>query len=122
MKVAKIITAVIAVAIVASGCSVQPPPTFPPSGELLNPKLAMASAYEPTPVSFTPSSPAYSLPLDLTQIANSKQIQNEFNLNSGQEAFLEMNGFVVMPWSGDDIVEPYKTLKNSEVPIFATTD
>ena len=122
MKVAKIITAVIAVAIVASGCSVQPPPTFPPSGELPNPKLAMASAYEPTPVSFTPSSPAYSLPLDLTQIANSKQIQNEFNLNSGQEAFLEMNGFVVMPWSGDDIVEPYKTLKNSEVPIFVTTD
>ncbi|MBC8273988.1 MAG: DUF3160 domain-containing protein [Chloroflexi bacterium] len=126
MKVAKIFTVVlVALTIVASGCAVQPPPTpptFPPTGELPNPKLAMASAYRPTPVSFTPSSPPYSLPLDLTQIANSKQIQNELNLNSGQETLLERNGFVVIPWSGDDIVEPYKTLKNREIPIFVTTD
>src|SRR4030042_5188410 len=111
MKVTKIFTAVVAVAIVASGCAVQPPPTppaIPTTGELPNPKLAMASAYEPTPASFTPKSPTYSLPLDLTQIANSKQIQNEFNLNSGQEVLLVSNGFVFIPWSGADIVEAYK--------------
>ena len=130
MKAAKIFTAVlVALIIVASGCAVQPPPTpatqplvIPPTSGLLNPKLAMSSAYKATSVSFTPSSPPYSLPLDLNQLANSKQIQNEFNLNSGQEALLKGNGFVVIPWSGDDIVEPYKSLKDREIPIFVTTD
>src|SRR4030042_5143549 len=130
MKVAKIFTAVvIAVAIVVSGCTFQPAPspttppiTVPPASGLSNPKLVMASAYKPTAVSFTTKIQPYSLPLDLTQVANSDQIQNEFNLNTGQEALLTGNGFVVLPWSGDDIVEPYKTLKNMEVPIFVTTD
>jgi len=130
MKAAKIFTAVlIAVAILAGGCAVQPEPTpamppltIPPASGLPNPKLAIASAYKPTSVSFTPSSPPYSLPLDLNQVANSKQIQNEFNLNFEQEALLKGNGSVVIPWSGDDIVEPYKTLKDREIPIFVTTD
>src|SRR4030043_798877 len=130
MEVVKTFTAVvIALAIVISGCTSQrapsptiPPLTVPPAGELSNPKLVMASAYNPTAVSFPPESPTYSLPLDLTQVANSNQIQNEFNLNSGQEALLEGNGFVVIPWNGDDIVEPYKTLENMDVPIFVTTD
>ena len=130
MKVAKIFTAaVIALAIIASGCNYQPAPTptmppltVPPAGQLSNPKLVMASAYNPTAVSFTPKSPTYSLPLDLTQVANSDQIQNEFNLNSLQEALLEGNGFVVIPWNGDDIVEPYKTLENRDIPIFVTAD
>jgi hypothetical protein len=126
MKIAKIFTVVLVVSIiVASGCVIQPPPappTVPLTGELPNPKLAMASAYKPTPVSFTPSSPQYPLPLDLSQIGNSKQIQNECNLNAGQETILERNGFVVIPWSDDDTVEPYKTLKSREIPIFVTTD
>jgi hypothetical protein len=130
MKAAKIFTAVlVALIIVASGCAVQPPPTPPappptvlPTGELLNPKLAMSSAYKPTSVSFTPSSPPYSLPLDLNQVANSNQIKSQFTLSPGQEALLKRNGFVVIPWSGDDIVEPYKSLKDREIPIFVTTD
>jgi len=130
MKVAKIFTAiVIAVAIAVSGCAAQPAPgpampplTTPPASGLSNPKLAMASAYEPTQVSFTPKSPPYSLPLDLNQTANSSQIVAEFELSSGQEALLAGNAFVVIPWSGDDIVEPYKALKDREVPIFVTTD
>ena len=130
MKVAKIFTAtVIAVAIAVSGCAPQPAPsptippltTLPDSG-LSNPKLAMASAYVPTPVSFTPQSPPYSLPLDLNQTANSSQIETEFGLSSGQETSLAENGFVVIPWSGNDIVEPYKNLKNRDIPIFVTTD
>jgi len=130
MKVAKIFTVVLAaLIIISSGCASQPAPapttppiTVPPTSGLPNPKLAMASAYEPTSVSFTPKSPTYSLPLDLSQTANSKQIESEFNLNSGQKAILGRNGFVVIPWSGDDIVEPYKDLKNREVPIFVTSD
>src|SRR4030043_1030270 len=130
MEVVKTFTAVvIALAIVISGCTSQrapsptiPPLPVPPASELFNPKLVMASAYNPTAVSFTPKSPTYSLPLDLTQVANSDQIQNDFNLNSGQEALLEGNGFVVIPWNGDDIVEPYKTLEHRGIPIFVTAD
>jgi len=130
MKVAKILAAiVITVTIIISGCKPQPAPTpttppitVPPTSGLSNPKLVMASAYEPSSVSFTPKSPSYSLPMDLAEIANSGQIQNEFNLNSGQKALIESNGFVVIPWNGDDVVKPYKTLKNMDVPIFVTTD
>jgi hypothetical protein len=121
--------AFIIITIIASGCAVQPAPipattplTIPPTSGLSNPKLALASTYKPTTVSFIPGSPSYSLPLDLNQAANPEQIQSEFNLNSGQEALLKGNGFVVIPWNGDDIVEPYKTLKSSEIPIFVTTD
>jgi hypothetical protein len=126
MKVAKIFTAVLVSSIiVTSGCAVHPPttpPTIPTTSELTNPKLAMASAYKPTQVSFTSSSPSYSLPLDFNQVANLEQIKNEFNLNSGQDDLLKANGFVIIPQSGDDIVEPYKNLKDREVPIFVTTD
>jgi hypothetical protein len=130
MKLTRLFAAAfVAIAIIATGCAVQPAPipattplTIPPASGLSNPKLALASAYKPTAIGFIPASPPYSLPLDLNQVANSEQIQNEFNLNSGQEALLKGNGFVVIPWSGDDIVEPYKTLKNMETPIFVTTD
>lgn len=130
MKVAKIFTVVlIFLSILAGGCLVPPSPVPPGElpksiqpGELADPKLAMASDYKATPVSYLPSSPVYSLPLDLTQITNSDQIKNEFNLNSDQNAMLQGNGFVVIPWQGSDIIEPYLTLKGMEVPIFVTTD
>jgi len=130
MKVAKIFAVTLVFLSVLAGCCLVPPkPTQPGElpnpiqpGELSNPKLAMASAYKSTPVSFTPSSPTYSLPLDLNQVANSGQIQNEFNLNSGQEALLTGNGFVVIPRSGNDIVIPYLSLKDTEIPIFVTAD
>jgi hypothetical protein len=121
--------ALVAIAIIASGCAVQPAPTppshspaIPPTSGLANPKLAMTSAYETTSVSFTPSSLPYSLPLNLNQVANISQIQAEFELDAGQEALIKRNGFVVIPWGGNDIVEPYNTLKDKEIPIFVTTD
>jgi len=128
MKVVRIFaTVVLTVALLASGCAVQPPPapqtmTIPSASQLYNPKLAMASAYKPTSVGFTPANVLYPLPLDLGQVANSSQIKGEFNVNPEQEALLKKNGFVVIPWGGDDIVEPYKTLKDKEIPIFVTTD
>jgi hypothetical protein len=130
MKAAKFFTVLIVfLSVIAGGCLVPPGTVQPgelpkpvPPGNLANPKLAMASAYKPTAVSFTPSSPAYSLPLDLTQVTNSEPIKNTFNLNSDQEALLQENSFVVIPWRGNDIVEPYLTLKSMEVPIFVTSD
>jgi hypothetical protein len=35
---------------------------------------------------------------------------------------LESNGFVIIPWYGDDIIQPYKTLKKDGIPIFVTSD
>ena len=128
MKVAKTFTAIlVAVAVLLSGCTAQLSPTpqaitIPPGEKLSDPKLAMASAYEPTPISFTPHSLPYVLPLDLNQVANSSQIEGNFKLESRQHDLLKKNGFVVIPWVGDDIVEPYKTLKHQEIPIFVTTD
>ncbi|MBL7208952.1 MAG: DUF3160 domain-containing protein, partial [Dehalococcoidia bacterium] len=128
MKILKLLmTVLVTVAVSVSGCAVPPAPapqalTLPPASQLSNPKLALASAYQPTSVSFTPGSLLYPLPLDSNQVANSSQIRGEFRLNSGQEALLDSNGFVVIPWGGDDVVEPYKTLKQKEIPIFVTTD
>ncbi len=128
MKVSKTFIAVmIMVVAVASGCAIpSAPPGQPPvislAGSLPDPKVAMASVYKTSSFSFAPNSPAYSLPLDLYQVANWQQIQAEFGLNPGQEALLVNNGFVVIPWGGDDIVAPYKTLKDREIPVFVTTD
>lgn len=128
MKVIKTLAAVIIiVAIVANGCAVSPaspsqPPMISLANSLSNPRLVLASIYKTTSFSFVPNSPAYSLPLELNQVANWQQIQAKFSLNPGQKALLKKNGFVVVPWGGDDIVEPYKTLKNREIPIFVTTD
>jgi Protein of unknown function (DUF3160) len=130
MKTAKFFTVLIVfLSVIAGGCLVPPGivqpgelPTPVQPGELANPKLAIASTYKPTPVSFTPSSPAYSLPLDLSKITNSDQIKNAFNLNPDQEALLHENSFVVIPWRGSDIVQPYLTLKDMEIPIFVTSD
>ncbi len=121
--------ALMLVALIATSCAVQPAPipTVPsaiisPARGLSNPKPAMTSAYQSTSVSFTPDILPYSLPLDLNKVANSKQIKDEFNLNSRQEALLSKNGFVVIPGDGDDIVEPYKKLENKGIPIFVTSD
>ena len=124
----RVFVSVVLIAVVLiSGCAVQQAPSsqsliIPPIGALSDPKLAMASAYEPTSVTFTPTTLLYSLPLQLNQVANSSQIKAEFKLNPEQEALLTKNGFVVIPWGGDDIVEPYETVKNKQVPIFVTTD
>jgi len=91
-------------------------------GELLNPKLTMAACYEPGEVSISPDAPLYLLPVDLKQIANFEEVVPRFNLNEKQVQLLENNGFVVIPWHGDDIVQPYKILKEQGIPIFVTSD
>jgi len=72
--------------------------------------------------SVTLASPSYSLPLTLTKITNLPEIDSQFQLRENQKELLQANGFVVIPWHGNDIVEPYKTMKEREVPIFVTSD
>ena len=127
MKV-KLLTSLVLIGIILmSGCVNQkPPPTLSiPSvtaGDISNPKLVLASCYEMEGFSVTLASPPYSLPLALTSITNLEEIESQFQLGENQKELLGKNGFVVIPWHGDDIVEPYKTMKEWEVPIFITSD
>jgi hypothetical protein len=128
MKTGKYIIAIaITIGIIVSSCTPQLPPspddlTTPPSDTLSNPKLVMAEVYKPTAIKLTPKSPDYSLPLSLDLTSNIGQVKEKLQLNSQQEAVLATNGFVVIPWQGDDVVQPYKDIKNREVPIFVTSD
>ena len=132
MKVVRVLISILLVgAVLATGCApAQPPVTVSsefaiPSvagGEVSNPKLAMVTCYEPEEVSISPNAPSYLLPLDLTEITNFGEIESKFRLNGNQKDLLEKNGFAVIPWRGDDIVQPYKTLKEQDIPIFVTSD
>ena len=130
MKIGKVLISILLIAIfLASGCATGRPPV--PSefaipsvaeGEVSNPKLAMAACYESGEVSVSPDAPRYLLPLDLGKVTNFAEVGSRFGLTKNQEQLLEKNGFVVIPWHGDDIVQPYKTLKEQGVPIFVTSD
>lgn len=128
MKTKLFISVVLVGVILVSGCATpsSPPPTLNiPSvsaGDIANPKLALAAGYELEGFSVTLAAPAYSLPLSLASIQNLQDVESRLPLAENQEALLQENGFVVIPWQGDDIVAPYKTLKEQEVPIFVTSD
>jgi len=126
MKAKLLISLALIGIILVSGCAAGKPATLSvPSvaaGEVSNPKLALGSHYKLDGFTITLNSPSYSLPLALAQIANLQNIESQFHLNENQETLLENNGFVVIPWDGDDIVEPYKDMKEQGVPIFVTSD
>lgn len=128
MKLKLFASLVLVVSVLVSGCaekSATPTTLTVPSvaaGDISNPKLVLASLYSLEGFSVTLDSPSYSLPLDLTEITNLQNIESRFQLNSNQRQLLRDNGFVAIPSNGDDIVEPYKSLKEQEVPIFVTTD
>ena len=129
MKAKLVIAVVLVVAVLFAGCGGgQSTPsgnlTVPSvaAGDVSNPKLAMAAAYYLEGFSVDMDTPAYSLPLSLNKVANAGQLDSYFELTEGQRQLLSENGFVVLPWGGDDMVEPYETLKDMEVPIFVTSD
>ncbi len=67
----------------------------------------------------------YELPLKTSEIKNFNDFNNKINLDKGDELLLN-NGFAIVknPFNSkeEDITQPYKTLKDKEVPIFITTD
>ena len=87
-----------------------------------NPNLAFASSYELKGFNVTANASQYPLPLILNDISNINKINANFNLGSDAKGKLESNGFVIIPWHGDDIIRPYKTAKEKEIPIFVTSD
>ena len=116
-------------AVLITGCATGQPPvptklTIPSasSGEVSNPKLVMAGCYEAKGLSLSPSAPGYTLPLTLDEIANFGETESILSLSENQKELLERNGFVLIPWHGDDIVQPYETLREQGIPIFVTSD
>jgi hypothetical protein len=127
MKVKLLASLVLTGIIILSGCGApaSPPTLEIPSvttGDISNPKLALASNYELAGLSITLDSPTYTLPLALTQIVNMSDIDTTFQLETNQLELLQENGFVVITWRGDDIIEPYVTMKECGVPVFVTSD
>ena len=131
MKMVRVFVSLLLIAtILTVGCAGQPP--VPISSEFAipsvsgnavsNPKLVMASCYESEELSVSPSAPFYLLPLEIKEITNFSQVESRFRLSENQIQWLANNGFVVIPWHGDDIVQPYKTLKEQGIPIFVTSD
>ena len=89
----------------------------------VNPKLVLASNYKAEAVGVVPAAPSYPLPLSLNDVINVQKLESgPLALNQAQKDLLRRNGFVVKPWGGEDIVQPYKTLKVADVPVFVTTD
>jgi len=127
MKVKLLIPLALIIVILTNGCVAQkPPPTLSiPSvatGDISNPKLALASYYKVGESSIIVAAPSYSLPLAFTEISNLTEVEPKLQLGENQKELLLKNGFVVIPWRGDDIAEPYKTMKEQEIPIFVTSD
>ena len=100
-----------------------PSEALPQPYDIENPKLTLAASYDPQNIYVNMKAPSYKLPLKTKKISNIDSINNNFVLTDDQLSFLEENGFVIIPYGyEDDIVEPYKDLKEREVPIFVTTD
>ena len=126
-----IISTFLAVVFLAGGCATAQPPVPASSefaipsvagGEISNPKLVIAGCYETEEISISPDALSYLLPLETKEMTNFSEIEAVFHLSENQKQLLGDNGFVVIPWHGDDIVQPYKMLKEQGVPIFVTSD
>ncbi|RJS84156.1 DUF3160 domain-containing protein, partial [Methanophagales archaeon] len=91
--------------------------------ETKNPKLAFSSYYQPINISVNLSVPPYQLPLNLSNISNIENITAKLKLNEREKELLRTNGFVIIDYGNeDDIVAPYKSMKERGIPIFVTTD
>jgi hypothetical protein len=89
-------------------------------------KMDFAKHYSLDPLDIALNAPQYDLPLQTNQISNYEPFSGEIQLSDDALSLLEKNGFVVIDNPFDqkeeDIVQPYKTLAEAEIPIFVTTD
>ena len=88
------------------------------------PLPGFADLYEPPAVTVAPAVPPYVLPLDPATLANWPSLKNQglFDVTRIQ-GLLANNGFGVVPAaSGEDMIQPYKTLKMLGIPVLVTAD
>ncbi len=113
-----------------SGCLQQPGPgsnlIIIPSVTGLqsdNPKNLLSSYYSSEELIIDAQTPQYTLPLDVSSIGNFNSVDSVLQFTRQQKDLLQSNGFFVTDFgSEDNIIEPYKYLKNHDVPVFITSD
>ena len=103
--------------------------------------LIEANDMLPKELEVTPGVPAYSLPLNMTNMNNFQDFSEKINLSSEALSLFKKNGFVVIPtpldigeqeiflmssrqnaYPKDDFVAYYKAIREIDLPIFITTD
>ena len=89
-------------------------------------KLAFAKYYFLDSLDIDLQTAQYNLPLKISQISNYKDFSKKISLNDNALSLLNKNGFAVIdnPFNSkeEDITNPYKTLKDKEIPVFITSD
>ncbi|OGF67361.1 MAG: hypothetical protein A2Y62_06225 [Candidatus Fischerbacteria bacterium RBG_13_37_8] len=81
------------------------------------------NAYVPVYSGVSPRILAYNLPLDLNRIINYEDIVTKLGLDETAKNAIKENGFAIVPYGKiDDIVQPYKNLKEQDIPVFVTSD
>ena len=125
-----------AVGIFFSGCIQQPTPeeelhilkTEPIdlSGVQTDKKISFIEHYSLDSLNVTLQVPQYELPLKTEKISNFNDFSTKISLDEDALRLLEENGFVVIsnPFNPEEeyITEPYKTMKEREIPVFITSD
>jgi len=87
-----------------------------------------AAYYEPWEPEVEPNTISYELPLDSNRITNYGSVDGELNLDPVKDLICQ-NGFVVIEgdfrWhdpTREDMVTPYRHLREDDIPIFVTAD
>jgi hypothetical protein len=121
VRITRAIIPVILSVVVCAGAWGQAEPNGPP-------KWSFGQYYEPCQAAVEPNAPGYSLPLDVKDISNYGEVDAALGL-SGLQSLIERNGFAVTErdfgWADpnrESMTEPYKYLKDRDIPLFVTTD
>ena len=98
------------------------PLTLPLSDISPDLKLQFGRYYEPVKFQVQPNVPKYPLPLQSSQIQNYSKFSLYLNQGSAKDLLLK-NGFVTISWGkNEDVVSAYKQIKQSDLPVFITSD
>lgn len=88
-------------------------------------KTELSSFYKLESLEVELKVPEYKLPLKENQIKNYANFNNKISLDNAKDSLLK-NGFVIIknPFNSheEDIISPYNSLKDEEIPVFITTD
>lgn len=89
-------------------------------------KISFTRYYSLEPLNIKLQTAQYNLPLKTNEISNFNKFESRIKLSDEARKKLQDNGFVIIenPFNPqeEDITEPYKTLKDKEIPIFITSD
>jgi len=89
-------------------------------------KLSFTKYYSLASLDISLKVPQYGLPLKASQIDNFSDFSKKISLSRDALNLLKKNGFVVInnPFKSEEeyITQPYKTLKDREIPVFITSD